>query len=336
MHCAQAMWHRLVPQKMLGWPTRGETAALHMSFVHSRFYHALGVLLHYGSPLVLLVDPDPKSVGQILTSTRPGILETHPNTYVLWEDLADAPGAPLASVRCFGSTFDAIHPRTVRRLLGASKRGSPWLTQLYGQSETGPVSAWWYTRRSARKVNSRLVGIGLPGFTRVRVVDQDGNRAKPGTHGHIEARTYGRCLTYLGGEQLYKRQLDGDWWRMGDMGYLNRWGALHLIDREVDQIDSVASSLEIEDVLMSRLEELREVIVVPNGAGEAVPVVCTRNDEPLAPDRWKRATEDLPALAGPMQWRFEDLPRTSTWKIKKLEIARMLASGAVPAVRYGG
>jgi acyl-coenzyme A synthetase/AMP-(fatty) acid ligase len=336
VHCAQTMWHRLVPQKMLGWPTRGETAALHMSFVHSRFYHALGVFLHYGSPLVLLVDPDPKSVGPMLTRTRPGILETHPNTYVLWEDLADAPGAPLASVRCFGSTFDAIHPRTLRRLLGASKRRSPWLTQLYGQSETGPVAAWWYTRRSATKVNSRLVGIGLPGFTRVRVVDPDGNRVKAGTPGHIEARTWGRCLTYLGGEQLYERQLDAGWWRMGDVGYLNRWGALHLIDREVDQIDTVASGLKVEDVLMSRLDELREVIVVPDGSGHAVPVVCTRDDEPIAPDRWKRATEDLPPLTGPMQWRFEDLPRTSTWKIKKLELARMIAAGDVPAVRYGG
>ena len=167
------MWNRLVPQKAMGWPTRGETAALHMSFVHSRFYHLLGVLLHFGSPLLFITDPEPAAAGPLLARHRPGIVETHPNTFVLWEELADAPGAPLARVRSYGSTFDAIHPRTVQRLLGASNRRSPWLMQLYGQSETGPVAFQWYTRRSAARADGRRVGIGIPGFTRVRIADDD-------------------------------------------------------------------------------------------------------------------------------------------------------------------
>src|SRR5918998_1761566 len=65
-------------------PRRRGTPALHMSFVPSRFYHLLGVLLHHGSPLVLIVDPDPAAVGKLLVQARPGIVETHPNTYVLW------------------------------------------------------------------------------------------------------------------------------------------------------------------------------------------------------------------------------------------------------------
>jgi acyl-coenzyme A synthetase/AMP-(fatty) acid ligase len=336
VHCTRTMWHRLIPQIILGWPTRGETAALHMSFVHSRFYHLLGVLLHYGSPLVLLVDPEPAAVGKLLERTRPGIVETHPNTYVLWEELADAAGAPLASVRCFGSTFDAIHPRTVQRLLAASRRRSPWLIQLYGQSETGPVAAWAYTRRSSARYNGRLVGTRLPGFTRLRIVDAEGQPCPAGTAGHIEARTNGRCLTYLGSEELYARQVDAGWWRMGDMGYLDRSGRLHLVDREIDQIDSVGSNLEIEDTLLSRLEELREVVVVAGASGEPVPVVCTRGDTPLDPVRWKGATDDLSELTDPLQWRFEDLPLTSTWKIKRVEIARMLATGATPTVVAGG
>ncbi|GDY59084.1 hypothetical protein SVIO_097070 [Streptomyces violaceusniger] len=110
VHCPHTMWNRLVPQQALGRATRGEAAALHMSFVHSRFYHLLGVLLHFGSPLLLLVDPDPAHAGPLLAAHRPGIVETHPNTYVLWEDLADVPNGPLSNVRAYGSTFDAIHP----------------------------------------------------------------------------------------------------------------------------------------------------------------------------------------------------------------------------------
>jgi acyl-coenzyme A synthetase/AMP-(fatty) acid ligase len=327
VHCPNALWNRLVPQKLMGWPTRGETAAVCMSYVHSRFYHALGVFLHYGSRLLVLVDHDPGSVGPLLARARPGIVETHPNTFVLWEELAGAPAAPLASVRCFGSTFDAIHPRTVQRLLGASQRRSAYLMQLYGQSETGPVAARWFTRRSAAQANGRSVGAALPGFTRLRVVDDAGRRCAPGVLGHIEARTRGRILTYLGAPDRYDAQIDGGWWRMGDVGHVTRWGALHLTDREVDQIGSVDSNLALEDLLMSRLEELREVVIVAGGDGRAVPVICTKGDRPLAAGRWRRATADLPAIAAPVVCRFEDLPRTGTWKIKRLEIARQLGEG---------
>jgi acyl-coenzyme A synthetase/AMP-(fatty) acid ligase len=327
VHCANALWNRLLPQKLLGWPTRGETAAVCMSYVHSRFYHALGVFLHYGSPLLALVDHEPASVGPLLAKARPGIVETHPNTFVLWEDLADAPGAPLSNVRSYGSTFDAIHPRTVRRLLDASTRRGAWLIQLYGQSETGPVAARMFTRRGAAKENGRLVGIGLPGFTRVRVVDDQGVPCPPGVQGHIEARTRGRILTYLGAAEHYDRQLHDDWWRMGDMGAMGRWATLYLVDREVDQIDTVDSNLELEDVLMSRLEELREVVIVPGATGQPIPVICTRNDEPLPPARWRQAVTGLPELAAPVLCRFDDLPRTGTWKIKRLEIARIFAEG---------
>ncbi|MFI0270289.1 class I adenylate-forming enzyme family protein [Streptomyces luteogriseus] len=334
VHCAGTMWNRLVPQQAMGWPTRGETAALHMSFVHSRFYHLLGVLLHFGSPLVLITDPDPAAVGPLLARHRPGIVETHPNTFVLWEELAGAPGAPLSRVRSYGSTFDAIHPRTVRRLLEASRRRTPWLIQLYGQSETGPVAFQVVTRRSAARADGRRVGFGISGFTRVRVTDADGTRVPPGTPGRIEARTRGRILTYLGLQERYDRQLTDGWWEMGDLGYRDRLGALYLIDREADRIDAVHSNLEVEDALMSRLEELREVVIVRGAEREPVPVVCVRGERPLDPERWRRATAGLPAMAEPRQWRFEELPMTATWKVKRGEIARMLS--AVPGPRAEG
>ena len=115
---------------------------------------------------------------------------------------------------------------------------------------------------------------------------------------------------------------------MGDMGYRNRWGALYLIDREIDQIDSVHSNLEIEDTLMSRLDELREVVIVPGVDREPVPVVCVRGEQPLDLRRWHEATADLPAMADPRQWRFDELPMTSTWKVKRVEITRMLTESA--------
>ncbi|MET7935524.1 class I adenylate-forming enzyme family protein [Streptomyces sp. NPDC005322] len=339
VHCPNTMWNRLLPQQALGRATRGEPAALHMSFVHSHLHHLLGVLLHFGSPLLLLLDPDPAHAGPLLAAHRPGIVETRPHTYVLWEELADAPGGPLSNVRAYGSTFDALHPRTVRRLLDASGRRDPRLVQLYGRSETGPIAFGWYTRRGAGRVRGRRVGTGIPGFTRVRVVDERGRPCPPGETGAIEARTRGRILTYLGAPEQYARQVDRGWWRMGDMGYRDRWGALYLLDRETvppdpepGRITALDSDLEVEDELLSRMSELREVIIVQGRRREPVPVVCTRGDQPLDAGRWRRATGDLPALAEPVQCRFGDLPRTGTWKIKRLEIARLLAAGELPTL----
>ncbi|MFJ4875032.1 class I adenylate-forming enzyme family protein [Streptomyces sp. NPDC088745] len=325
VHCPEAGWHRLVPQKVVSWPIRGkEKAALCMTFVHSRFYQGLAMFLSHGNPMLIAVDPDPSRIGPLFARERPGYIETHPNTYVDWEALADAPGEPLAGVRVFGATFDAMHPRTIQRMLGASRRTRPLFVQFYGQSEIGPMAGRWYTRRSAARMNGRCVGLPLPGFISLRVVDDAGKRLRGGRTGHLEVRSRTRILTYLGEDQRYAEQLHDGWWRVGDMGRRDRWGLLHLLDREVDRIGDLESSLAVEDLLMSRLEELREVVLVPGADGEPVPVVATVDENPLDAARWQRATSDLPTMAPVRQFRFEDLPRTSTRKIQKPELARLI------------
>ncbi len=59
------------------------------------------------------------------------------------------------------------------------------------------------------------------------------------------------------------------------------------------------SNLEVEDALMDRLEELREVVIVPGADREPVPVVPVRGEQPLDPARWREATADLPAWPSP-------------------------------------
>jgi long-chain acyl-CoA synthetase len=325
VHCVNSLWHRLVPQKLMAWPIRGrETVAFCMTFVHSRFYNALRVFLDYGNPLVIARRHDPAEIGPLFARTRPGYVETHPNTYIEWEELADATDAPLASVKVFGGTFDAMHPRTIRTLLGASRRTAPKFVQLYGQAETGPVTARWYTKRLKPTGAARNVGVTLPGFTRMRVTDSAGRPVRRGQVGHLEARVRSRILTYFGEERRYAEELNDGWWRMGDMGYLGRFRTVYLLDREVDQIESMPSNLEAEDVLMSRMDELREVAIVEGADGAAVPVVCTRGERPLDMARWQQATRDLDPMSDPVQLPFDEVPRTSTWKVRRPELVRLL------------
>ncbi|MEV0622630.1 AMP-binding protein [Nonomuraea sp. NPDC050404] len=331
VHTTRTLSHRLLPQQLLAWPVRHRSRVLlAMSFVHSRFFNSLGVFLSYGNPIAVISEPDLATVRRMLSATRPALVETHPNNFVLWEDFAQETGGPLAGVRYYSSTFDAIHPGTVKKLLSASRHRRPALLQLFGQSETGPLTGWLNTRRNVERMDGRCIGYPLPGFVRLRVVDSSGRPAPRGTIGRLEVRTRGRVRTYLGEDERFQSQLTGGWWYVGDMGWRDRAGRVHLADREVDKISEIDSNLGLEDVLMERLPEVSELVVVPDPAGRPTPILATRHDRPLDRGRWAAAVAGLPHLESPVQWRFADFPRTSTWKIKRLEIRGLLGTEEEP------
>jgi acyl-coenzyme A synthetase/AMP-(fatty) acid ligase len=97
-----------------------------------------------------------------------------------------------------------------------------------------------------------------------------------------------------------------------------------MLDREVDMIPGVKSSLEIEDVVLAKLPELSELVVVQGPDSEAVPVICTHGDKPLDPDRWRAAVTGFPQLAEPVQIPEAELPRTATLKVQRLALADWL------------
>jgi acyl-coenzyme A synthetase/AMP-(fatty) acid ligase len=301
-----------------------EPVAIHVSFVHSRMFTAMPISILQGHPLIVLASDEPDSVARLFAQVPPGLIEAHPNSFMRWEELADDPRAPLARVKYFSSTFDAIHPRTVHRLLGASRRKGALFIQMYGQSEVGPIAGRTYSHKRGAEAEGRCVGSPFPGMTGVRVVSRDGKPPSKSSPGFIEVRSDGRIITYLGEHKRWQKQVHDGWWRMGDVGYRTKWGCLHLLDREVDEIPGIDSTLELEDKLFGRLPELTEVIIVPGPDGLAVPVVATRDNKPLDTVAWRSAVADLPALAEPVLWRIEDLPQTATTKIKRLELARRL------------
>jgi acyl-coenzyme A synthetase/AMP-(fatty) acid ligase len=327
VHTGRTFQARYRPQgSVAAFVRKSEPVAIHVSFVHSRMYTAMPIAVLQGHPLIILADDDPAHVGDVFTQTPPGVIEAHPNAFLLWEELVDDPRQPLANVKYFSSTFDAIHPRTVHRLLSGSRRRSPRFIQMYGQSEVGPIAGRGYNPKRGAEADGRCVGMPFPGMTAVRVVSRDGKPPSPSSPGYIEVRSDGRIVTYLGEHERYEKQVNDGWWRMGDVGYRTKWGCLHLLDREVDLIPGIDSTLAVEDRLFARMDELVEVIIIAGPDGRPVPVVCTRHDKPLDRTAWNTAVVGLPSMAEPVQWRLEDLPQTATTKIKRLELARILAS----------
>jgi acyl-coenzyme A synthetase/AMP-(fatty) acid ligase len=241
-----------------------------------------------------------------------------------WEDLADDPRRPFASVKVFSSTFDAIHPRTISRLLGSSQRRAPLFFQAYGQTETGPIAGRPYFRNSARRADGRCLGYSLPGSARVRVASRGGNRPSKANPGFIEVRWKGLAKTYWAEDDRFNANLHDGWWRTGDVGYRTRLGCWHVLDREADAIPGVGSNLEVEDLVLSRLGELSELVVVPGPGSEPVPVICTSGDQPLDLERWRSAVAEFPQLADPVQVPLAELPRTGTLKVRRTELSRRL------------
>ncbi|MDI3422924.1 class I adenylate-forming enzyme family protein [Streptomyces luteolus] len=325
VHTGRTFQSRYRPQgtvaKLVG---PSEPVAIHVSFAHSRMFTALPISILQGHPVIILREDEPEVVGELFRQVPPGLIEAHPNTFMRWEELADDPRGPLAKVKFFSSTFDAIHPRTVHRMLGASRRRGAVFIQMYGQSEVGPIAGRTYSPKRGAEAEGRCVGRPFPGMTGVRVVSRDGRPPGKSSPGFIEVRSDGRIVTYLGEHGRWEKQVHDGWWRMGDVGYRTKWGCLHLLDREVDEIPGIDSTLEIEDKLFGRLPELTEAIIVPGPDGRAVPVVATRGDKPLDAAAWRAAVADLPPLADPVQWRLEDLPQTATTKIKRLELLKQL------------
>ncbi len=298
--------------------------AIAVSPVHIRTLSGyLGVLLS-GAQITPIVcrSEEPESIERILRTWRPNYLETHPNTFMLWEDLAltDA----MASVRVFLATFDATHPRTVERLLAGSRRRVPMFVELYAQSECGPLAnRMWLggKRRAARPLPAvsagHALGWAVPGYSQIRIADASGADLGRGKPGRIMARTRGRFAGYLNMPGLFEKNLTADgWWDTGDYGMLDQARQVHLLDRQVERLSRAPSAVALEDILLRRFPELAEAVVMEMD-GRLVPVLASRADAPLDQGVWTAATGDLADMSPPVHVPLADIPRTATGKVRR-------------------
>lgn len=326
VHTPRTQGIRLIPQwRLLSLMRKKETVAINIPFVHSRMVAAMALALLKEMPVLLMNQPEPGEVAEQFLESRPGFIEALPNSLMEWEGLAEDPRMPFGSVKYFSSTFDAIHPKTMSRLLKSSERRGALFFQIYGQSEVGPAVGRAYFRGSAHKANGRCVGWAMPwGAAKVRVVSRDGRPPSETNPGFIEVAWDGLAKTYFAEQERYDTNRNGDWLRTGDVGYRTKLGCLHMLDREVDMLPGVRSSLEVEDVVLSRLEELSELVVVQGPNSEPVPVICTNDDAPLDRERWRAAAAEFPQLADPVQIPQAELPRTATLKVQRGALSRRL------------
>lgn len=343
-HSTATLIHRLAHFEAGRMPVvtsrRADTVAGADPFSHGRAIPWTVSVLHLAPRrLLIAADPEPDTARRLFTAHPPTTVEAAPATFVRWrglaeESAADPAGGVFRDVRLYISTFDALHPPTVRTFLRASRRRCPVWVQAWGQTETGPLTFRPLTRRAvaavgARHPTTRHLGWPVPGRTRLRVVDPETLRPVPrGQVGLVLARTAARCTGYVGEPERWAAKARGAWWNTGDLGMLTPTGGLVLVDREVDAVPGL-SCVETEDVLEDRLPAVVEATVLAVRGRPPLPVLVTE-DGRLDARAWRRATADLPGLGEPVVLPWQDIPRTGTGKVCRSLLRQRLFPGERP------
>jgi acyl-coenzyme A synthetase/AMP-(fatty) acid ligase len=324
-HSTQSLFGMVAPMIMLlrAQYDGKDLTAKHLSFVHARTCAGTLASLEARGPMLAISDPSLDNVKRLIQQHRPTSVETHPNVFIMWEALADDPDRPFAQVQRFISTFDAIHPRTVRKLVSGSDHPGIHYLQAYGQTESGPICLRIVPGSEIGSYSPRNVGFSGPG-TEIRIVDDKGEPVPTGHSGHIQTRSAGRMRGYIGGPPIIP---DHEWWPMGDIGRLLPDGSLELLDRIVEHVDGTDSLLEKEDQLLERLPELVELALVKGERpGEVLAVACPRTGARGDAERfWAAATEVGLGRIPVHFWEWEALPVTGSYKVRRGVLRQRLA-----------
>jgi acyl-CoA synthetase (AMP-forming)/AMP-acid ligase II len=188
----------------------------------------------------------------------------------------------------------------------------------------------------------RPTALGRPqGTTRVLIGDPGGPTLPPNVVGEIwlsadveVSREY-----WNAGEVLNEGVFKGGWTRTGDLGYLDPEGYLFLTDRKADTVNVRGynvSTVEVEFALMEHpAVQAAAVLGMPDpvdGQRLTAAIVLDSHVEASELQRFLRAR--LSAYKVPADFRvMTDLPRTLAGKVKKYEIATIVAGTA--AGEYG-
>ena len=261
--------------------------------------------------LRLLTDP---SLGVTITN---GVLQ-------MFERIADADGFaqarfPSLRVALFGG-FGPSAPQTYAKWFG---RG--FALQLgYGSTELGPMASMNDNPDEGAIARGEF-GRPLP-LVELRSIDDDGTALPPGGTGEIQVR--GPAVTAGYWRRDGQGRTDDDWFSIGDVGFVDEPGFVHITGRLVDRYRSGGENIypaEVEAAFldMPGITELAVVGVPDARWGEVgLLVVVAEPGASITLDAVRRHAEGrLARFKIPHHVRVVDrLPRSATEKVARGEL----------------
>jgi fatty-acyl-CoA synthase len=203
----------------------------------------------------------------------------------------------------------------------------------YGLTETGGGDTFMEPGREIEKIGS--TGRALA-HVEIEIRDDAGHPVAPGVNGEICLRGPKITRGYWKDPAKTAAAFFGDWFRSGDVGYLDDDGFLYLTDRKKDMIisggENIASS-EVERVIYE-LPQVREVAVVgmpdERWGERPVAVVVLADSATLElPDLTEHCRNRLATFKVPKQLIIRDhLPRNPSGKVLKRVLRAELEASA--------
>lgn len=203
--------------------------------------------------------------------------------------------------------LDVFPPGVVWEFYGASEGGGTWISPEEWRARPGSVGRPW------------------PGLD-VKVRDDDGRDVAPGVIGTIYLKTTtGARFAYRGAEEKTRAAFAGDYFTVGDMGWLDADGYLFIADRKHDMIISGGANVypaEVEQVLYRHPKVVDAAVIgVPDDEmGESVKAIVELRpgEDATAAEIIEFCRRDLAHYKCPRSVDFvAELPREPQGKVLK-------------------
>lgn len=211
------------------------------------------------------------------------------------------------------------------------------LTEVYGPASVCAKQESWESRSLGEqaRLNARQ-GVRYHLQRGIDVLDPDTMKPVPRdgeTIGELMFRGNITMKGYLKNPQATEDAFRGGWFHTGDLGVVSPDGYVKIKDRSKDIIISGGeniSSIEVEDVLYQHPAVLLAAVVAKPDPkwGE---VVCAfielKRGATATPEEIVRhCRQHLPGFKTPKAVEFRELPKTSTGKIQKFELRKVVGS----------
>ena len=188
------------------------------------------------------------------------------------------------------------------------------------------------------QVRPGTTGVAVPGYD-LRIVDEDGQDAVPGTPGTLLVRGRSAATGYWARYDASRQVFQGEWLRTGDTYVQDSAGYYACLGRTGDMLKASGmwvSPAEVEQRLLAHEAVAQAVVVAAhdeNGLEKPVAFVVLRPGCQAGEDELIEFTRaGLPSFKRPRRVLFVDgYPTTATGKIRRVELRTQAAGVLLPA-----
>lgn len=277
---------------------------------------------------------DPQKYLQLMETYKINVLCCTPTEYRFMAKLNDLSRFSLKGLRSAASAGEPLNAQvisTFREQFGVEVRDG------YGQTENTLLVG----NLPGEKIKPGSMGKPMPGYT-VEIIDEDGNPVKPGEVGDIAVHKSSPALfrEYYKDPERTKMAFRGDWYLTGDQAKKDEEGYFWYEGRRDDIIISSGYTIgpfEVEDAL-TKHPAVRECAVVASPdpeRGAVVKAFIVLRDPSIPKDEElvKDIQEHVKTLTAPYKYPrkiefVEELPKTTSGKIRRVELRKMEAERA--------